>query len=78
MTEALIYGENILEVKVVNSWYNRVLGDQLHVDGDKAYTKTNIELANRRGKRGKPSPSGLLGPVVVKECDSVQRRRNEK
>ena len=78
VTEALIDGENVLEVKVVNSWYNRVLGDQLHVDGDKTYTKTNIELANRRGKRGKPSPSGLLGPVVVKACDSVQRMRKVK
>ncbi|MBQ4199860.1 MAG: glycoside hydrolase, partial [Kiritimatiellae bacterium] len=64
-TEALADGENVLEVKVVNSWHNRVLGDQLNAGG-KVYTQTNIEIANRNGRKGKLSPSGLLGPVVVK------------
>ena len=70
ITGALSNGENVLEVKVVNSWYNRVLGDQLHAGGGKTWTKTNIEIANRRGRRGNPSPSGLLGPVVVKAEES--------
>ena len=50
ITGALSNGENVLEVKVVNSWYNRVLGDQLHAGGGKTWTKTNIEIANRRGR----------------------------
>lgn len=64
-------GENYLEVKVVNSWYNRVAGDQTN-PGKKQYTKTNIELINNY--RGRPrkeitlEPSGLLGPVTLQEA----------
>lgn len=74
VTEALADGENVLEVKVVNSWHNRVLGDQLHVGGGKTWTKTNIEIANRNGRKGKLSPSGLIGPVVIKAEDSGNAR----
>lgn len=70
VTEALANGENVLEVKVVNSWYNRVLGDQLQAGCRKVWTQTNIELANRKGRKGKPSPSGLFGPVTVKACEN--------
>ena len=60
--------ENILEIKVVNSWYNRVAGDEMFPN-KKHYTKTNIVLIN--DFRGKPrkeiplEPSGLLGPVTI-------------
>lgn len=64
VTEAIADGENHLEVNVVNSWHNRVLGDQLKVGG-KTYTNTNIEIANRNGRKGRLSPSGLLGPVTI-------------
>ncbi len=63
-------GENILEIKVVNSWYNRVAGDQTFPD-KKQYTSTNINL--KHDFRGRPideiplEPSGLLGPVTI-EC----------
>ncbi|MBR6734229.1 MAG: glycoside hydrolase [Kiritimatiellae bacterium] len=65
-TGAFRAGENTLEVKVVNSWHNRVLGDQLQPAG-KTFTNTNIEIALRNRHKGRLSPSGLLGPVVVKE-----------
>jgi len=61
-------GENMLEVKVVNSWYNRVAGDQLYPE-KKQYTTTNIRLGF--DYRGNPiediplEPSGLLGPVLI-------------
>ena len=61
-------GENALEIKVVNSWYNRVAGDQMHPDRE-AYTSTNIDL--KHDFRGRPvdeislETSGLLGPVSI-------------
>ena len=64
-------GENKLEVKVVNSWYNRVAGDQTHPD-KKQCTKTNIDL--KHDFRGRPTdkitlePSGLLGPVTIQQA----------
>ena len=64
-------GENTLEIKVVNSWYNRVAGDEMFPN-KKQYTKTNIVLIN--DYRGRPrkeiplEPSGLLGPVTVEEA----------
>lgn len=69
-TAALVDGENELEVMVVNSWYNRVKGDQLHPDR-RQHTKTNIRLVGGKGYRNPGlsssglSPSGLLGPVQI-------------
>lgn len=68
ISQELQKDENILEIKVVNSWYNRVAGDEMFPD-KKHYTKTNIVLIN--DFRGKPrkeiplEPSGLLGPVTI-------------
>ena len=76
ISEELHEGKNYLEVKVVNSWYNRVAGDQTY-PGKKQYTNTNIELIN--DYRGRPrkeialEPSGLLGPVTLQEA--VQQLR---
>ncbi|MBI1343320.1 MAG: glycoside hydrolase [Terrimonas sp.] len=64
-------GENTLEIKVINSWYNRVAGDEIFPD-KKHYTHTNIVLIN--DFRGRPrkeiplEPSGLLGPVTLQEA----------
>ncbi len=61
-------GENTLEIKVVNSWYNRVAGDQTF-PGKKQYTSSNIDL--KHDFRGRPideiplEPSGLMGPVTI-------------
>ena len=64
-TSALKDGENMLEVKVVNSWYNRVKGDQLYPGGN-PYTRTNINLGGDKKHRNTGlSPSGLLGPVQI-------------
>jgi hypothetical protein len=68
ISEELQQGENTLEIKVVNSWFNRVAGDQMAPD-KKPYTSTNIDL--KYDFRGRPmdeiplEPSGLLGPVLV-------------
>ncbi|WP_162340753.1 glycosyl hydrolase [Cyclobacterium salsum] len=68
ISDELQKGENTLEIRVVNSWYNRVAGDQTFPD-KKQYTSTNIDL--KHDYRGRPieeiplEPSGLLGPVTV-------------
>jgi len=68
ITEELKQGENTLEILLVNSWYNRVAGDQSFPD-KKTYTSTNIDL--KHDFRGRPideiplEPSGLLGPVTI-------------
>jgi len=70
ITNELHKGENQLEIKVVNSWYNRVAGDEMFPD-KKQYTSTNINL--KHDYRGRPidniplEPSGLLGPVTIEE-----------
>jgi len=68
ISKELKAGENILEIKVVNSWYNRVAGDEM-TPGKKQYTSTNVVLRN--DFYGRPQeviplqPSGLLGPVRI-------------
>jgi len=61
-------GENTLEIMVVNSWNNRVAGDQTFPNM-KQYTKTNIDLKHDfRGRVKDEIPletSGLLGPVSI-------------
>ncbi len=64
-------GENKIEVKVVNSWFNRVAGDEIGLDR-KQFTSTNIVLINdfkgRSRKEIPLEPSGLLGPVSITEA----------
>ncbi len=54
-------GDNLLEITVINSWYNRLAGDQ-DVPGRPGGTSTNIRLRNTSAL----SHSGLLGPVVLR------------
>ncbi|MBD3629986.1 glycosylhydrolase-like jelly roll fold domain-containing protein [Cyclobacterium sp.] len=68
ISDALQKVDNILEIKVVNSFYNRVAGDQtLH--NKKKFISTNTDL--KHDYRDRPideillEPSGLLGPVTI-------------
>ena len=71
ISDELQKGNNTLEIKVVNSWYNRVAGDEMFPD-KKKYTNTNAVLIN--DFRGRPrkeiplEPSGLMGPVTIEEA----------
>ncbi len=71
ITDALKDGENVLEIEVTNSWYNRVAGDEIGV-GPRKFTQTNIVLGNDyRGQKLESiplEPSGLLGPVTVRKA----------
>jgi len=70
ITGELQKGENQLEIKVVNSWYNRVASDEMFPN-KKQYTSTNINL--KHDYRGRPidviplEPSGLIGPVTIEK-----------
>ena len=73
LTGAVKPGTNELEIDVVNTWVNRLIGDAA-LPPEKRIAKTNVFLAP--GKRSFPAfkgfssedplmPSGLLGPVRV-------------
>ena len=72
ISKELQKGENSLEITVVNSWYNRVAGDEI-LELENPYTSTNIIIAHDfRGRSLEEiplEPSGLLGPVTIKVAD---------
>ena len=61
ISEALKSGKNQLEIMVVNSWQNRLIGDRGKPQEER-FTKTNIKIRDDWNLR----PSGLLGPVEIK------------
>jgi hypothetical protein len=60
VTQAVKPGENELEVTVVNSWRNRLIGDR-DLPEEQRFTRTNIAVT----ENWKLEPSGLLGPVIL-------------
>jgi hypothetical protein len=56
-------GENQIEIKVVNSWNNRIVGD-LNSKPEERITRTN--LVGKFNAKMPLLPSGLLGPVILK------------
>ena len=64
ISEAVQRGENKLEVLVVNSWHNRVMGDDL-LPADQLVTQTNIEVEKQGKFKWNLEDSGLLGPVRI-------------
>ncbi len=62
ITDALRAGENTIEVKVVNTWHNRVVGDILLQDASQRITYYPLDLL----KPDEPLlPAGLMGPVKI-------------
>ena len=62
ITDFLVNGVNRLEIKVVNLWPNRIIGDNFLPENER-YTKTNvIKFVENYPLR----PSGLAGPVKIK------------
>ncbi|MEN8201994.1 MAG: glycosyl hydrolase [Bacteroidota bacterium] len=60
ISDALKPGQNQLEITVVNSWQNRLIGDR-DIPKKERYTRTNIKIRDDWQLRS----SGLLGPVVL-------------
>jgi len=61
ITNSLREGENELEIKVINLWVNRLIGDE-QPENTKKYTYTGFEFYNADAPL---VPSGLLGPVTI-------------
>jgi len=70
ISKALKLGENKLDVTVVNSWRNRLIGDS-KLPEEERLTKTNIKVLDRthskRRTKWELEESGLLGPVRITE-----------
>lgn len=64
ISKAIHAGENRLEVKVVNLWPNRLIGDE-PLPQEKRFTLTNI---HKFSKDTPLLPSGLMGPVKLEEA----------
>jgi len=64
ISEAVKTGENKLEIMVVNSWQNRVMGDDTLPDS-KRFTQTNIRVTKSGKFKWTLEKSGLLGPVRI-------------
>ena len=60
VSKALKKKGNKLEIEVVNSWRNRLVGDR-DKPQDQRFTKTNITIR----KEWPLLPAGLLGPVQL-------------
>ena len=63
ITDALKSGENELEIEVVNSWPNRLIGDA-KLPKEQRRTRTNI-TQYEQPECQTLVPSGLLGPVTL-------------
>lgn len=61
VTSYLKEGQNTLELRVVNLWPNRIIGDH-YLPADKRFTKTNVKKFDKDYPLRK---SGLIGPVQV-------------
>jgi hypothetical protein len=68
ISEDLREGDNTLKIKVVNSWFNRVVGDIIS-SGNNCLTSTNIATLNYYTKKINLEPSGLMGPVRIMETN---------
>jgi len=65
ITDFLKDGLNQLEIKVVNLWPNRIIGDNF-LPENKRFTQTNVR---KFGENYPLRPSGLAGPVTIKLFD---------
>jgi hypothetical protein len=64
VTDAVHPGTNQLEIRVTNSWVNRLIGDKQPGTSPHAFTTFNPYQAN-----SPLTESGLLGPVRIVRID---------
>jgi hypothetical protein len=64
ITPALKQGTNTLEIEVINSWHNRLVGDQ-----QAGATPSTFTTTNKFNARTPLQPAGLLGPVHLARLD---------
>ncbi len=63
ISEALKNGKNTLEVKISNTWANRLIGDHLLPEKE----RLTWRMADFRLSEEELNSSGLLGPVILKK-----------
>ena len=61
MTEALEAGQNAIEIRVVNQWVNRIIGD-MQPDCKHQYTYTPAPFYKADARL---LSAGLIGPVAI-------------
>ena len=67
ISKALQSGKNTLEVTVVQTWNNRIIGDQ------QLGATPRVYMTRKMGKATDPlQPSGLLGPVRVQSTNIIK------
>ncbi len=66
ISKAVKPGKNKLEVMVVNSWRNRLIGDN-KLPEEKRLTHTNIKVVEDGRRKWELEESGLFGPVRIME-----------
>ena len=66
-TDVLRPGKNLLQVNVINSWRNRLVGDR-DLPQNRRYTRTNITIR----PEWKLLDSGLLGPVTIEKSETAK------
>ena len=62
ITDALKHGMNELEIRVTNTWVNRLIGDE-QPNNKQRYTYTSVKFYHAEDPL---LPAGLIGPVNIK------------
>lgn len=65
ITSVLKPGANEIKIDVVNSWVNRLIGDE-----QPGATKFTFTVVKPYKANSPLLPSGLLGPVTLIRCDA--------
>jgi hypothetical protein len=60
ITDAVGPADNVLEIDVINGWYNRLVGDA-KLPPERRFLRTNIRV----DPRSQPRDYGLLGPIMI-------------
>jgi len=68
ITAAVKAGRNTLEIDLVNTWNNRLVGDA----GLPADQRRTFLTAKTVGRNGALLPAGLLGPVTLRASQTVE------
>jgi len=72
ITEVIKPGKNEVEIKITNTWWNRLIGDEIYSEGfpGSEVNKPRTSVTHKAWtKEDELLPAGLLGPVKVTVYD---------